>query len=59
MLIDGYHAGMEYSNGLESYLDAQGSLSLRQAAHIELRMDHLINPPTPTEVGTTIMPITV
>lgn len=33
--------------------------SLHQAAHIEPYMDHLINPPTPTEVGTTLLPTTV
>ena len=51
--------GWSIAMALRPALDTQGSLSLRQAAHIELCMDHLINPPTPTEVGTTIMPITV
>ena len=33
--------------------------SLHQVAYIELYMDHLINPPTPTEVGTTLLPTTI
>ena len=54
-----YPAGLEYSNVLESCLVAQGSLPRHQAAHIELRVDHLVNPPTPTEVGSTVRPIAV
>ena len=55
---------MQSGNTLGSSLGVQGSQSQRQAAHIErllhaeLCVDHLINPPTPTEVGMTIMPLT-
>lgn len=57
-----YPAGLEYSNVLENCLVAQGSLPRHQAAHIahiELRVDHLVNSPTPTEVGSTVRPIAV